>query len=126
MELMPMTASNMTASNMTASNMTASNMTASNMTASNMTSSIERLILREEILDRIIDIVISIKKLNISLSVDYSTITNRLKNDFNKINAYRLIERMKQDSQLQSYPLIYNRINEYYEDIMIYLDFVSV
>ena len=96
------------------------------MTASNRTSSIERLILREEILDRIIDIVISIKKLNISLSVDYSTITNRLKNDFNKINAYHLIEKMKQDSQLQSYPLIYNRINEYYEDIMLYLDFISV
>jgi len=101
-------------------------MTASNMTASNRTSSIERLILREEVLDRIIDIAISIKKLNISLSVDYWAIIDRLKNDFNKINAYHLIERMKQDSQLQSYPSLYNRINKYYEDIMIYLDFISV
>ncbi len=116
MELMPMTASNMTASNLTASN----------RTASNRTSSIERLELREEVLDRIIDIAISIKKLNISLSVDYWAIIDRLKNDFNKINAYHLIERMKQDSQLQSYPSLYNRINEYYEDIIIYLDFISV
>ena len=81
---------------------------------------------REEVLDRIFDIIKSIKKLNMSLSTDYPSITEKLKNNFNTINAYHLIERMKHDSQLQTIPTLYNKIKNYYSDIMIQLDYVSV
>ncbi len=81
---------------------------------------------REEVLDRIFDIIQSIKKLNMALSIDYLSITETLKTDFNAINAYHLIERMKQDSQLKSCPSLYHKIKTYYSDIMVQLNYVTV
>ena len=99
----------------------------SNMSSSKyLNSKEEKEAKREEILDRIIDIVISIKRLNISAEVDYQTITNNLIHNFNKINAFNLIESMKRDSQLKSQPALYKVIQTYYNDIMDHLDLISV
>jgi len=81
---------------------------------------------REEVLDRLIDIIKYIKKLNIPLVVDYPSITDDLKTDFNKMNAYHLIESMQRDSQLQANEPLFNIIKTYSKDIMSQLDYITV
>lgn len=86
----------------------------------------ERAAKREEILDRIIDIVISIKRLNIQLEVDYHSITNKLIHNFNKITVFNLIETMKRDSRLKAHAPLYKTIQNYSNDIMDHLDLIYV
>ncbi len=61
-----------------------------------------------------------------ALTTDYLTITDQLKNNFNKMNAFRLIETMKQDSQLHVIPTLSYKIKNYYGDIMKQLNYVMV
>ena len=101
-------------------------MTPSTIYMASSTSSSKFLEEREEILDRIFDIIKTIKKLNMALTTDYLTITDQLKNNFNKMNAFHLIETMKQDSQLRMIPTLSYKIQNYYGDIMKQLNYVMV
>jgi hypothetical protein len=73
---------------------------------------------REEVLDRILDIMSMIKKRNIQLTVDYFSIAEKLKRDFTKRSAYKLIESMKNDEQLQSHTYLHYNIKKYHTDII--------
>ena len=72
---------------------------------------------REEMMDRILDIHTTIKKMNMSLMVDYSSLVDELKRKFNTHSVCRLMHLMLEDYQLQQNEKLYNTIKEYTTDI---------
>lgn len=79
---------------------------------------VEDNLMREEVMDRISDIVIMIKKSKINTVVDYASLVEQLKNNFTMDKAFIIMENMQNDKQLQFYTSIYSQIKTYYIEIL--------
>ena len=79
---------------------------------------VEDNLMREEVMDRISDIIIMIKKSKINTVVDYASLVEQLKNNFTMDKAFIIMENMQNDKQLQFYTTIYNQIKTYYIEIL--------
>ena len=79
---------------------------------------VEDNLMREEVMDRISDIVIMIKKSKINTVVDYTSLVEQLKNNFTMDKAFIIMENMQNDKQLQFYTSIYSQIKTYYIEIL--------
>ena len=84
----------------------------------NKINNIEEDLLREEVMDRILDIALMIKKLKINMIVDYIKLISDLKTNFTIDKAYTIIEDMENDKQIQMYTLIHNQIKKYNVEIL--------
>ena len=79
---------------------------------------VEDNLMREEVMDRISDIIIMIKKSKINTVVDYASLVEQLKNNFTMDKAFIIMENMQNDKQLQFYTSIYSQIKTYYIEIL--------
>jgi hypothetical protein len=79
---------------------------------------LEDNLMREEVMDRISDIINMIKKSKLNIAVDYPSQFAQLKNKFTMDKAFTLMENMQNDKQLQIYASIYNQIKTYYIEIL--------
>lgn len=79
---------------------------------------LEDTIMREEVMDRITDIIIMIKKSKIKAVTDYASLVEQLKNSFTMDKAFIIMENMQNDKQLQFYTSIYSQIKTYYIEIL--------
>jgi hypothetical protein len=79
---------------------------------------LDTVLMREEVLDRILCIAIMIKKSKIQLEVDYISLAIQLKNNFSIDKTFTLMEKMQNDKQLEIYSPIFNLIKTYYIEIL--------
>ena len=77
------------------------------------------IVMREEVLDRLLDISSIIKKNQIPLIVDYELLIKELTTkDFNIEKALQLLQTMQDSKEVEIYYNLHNLIKKYYIDVM--------